>query len=103
VVKLSFTRLLVQQLCLSAMAFYSIHILQHDDLWVNGLHLQCFYFSSICEFWVLGFTFNVMSTNMKCKIEECARVGFELELGIDSIVLNNQFIKLSKKCFFLML
>jgi hypothetical protein len=47
----------------------------------------------------VGFTFNAMSMNMKCKIEECARVGFALELGIDSIILNNQFIKLSRKCF----
>jgi hypothetical protein len=52
---------------------------------------------------VLGFTFNVMSTNLKCKIEERARVGFVLELGIDSTILNNQLIKVSKICFFLML
>jgi hypothetical protein len=52
---------------------------------------------------MLGFTFNVISTNMKCKIDECTRVGFALELGIDSTILKNQFIKLSRKCFFLML
>jgi hypothetical protein len=38
---------------------------------------------------------------MECKIGEHTSVGFALELGTDSTVLNNQFIKLSKKCFFL--
>jgi len=52
---------------------------------------------------VLGFTFNAISMKIKCKIEEHARVGFAFELGIDSIVLNNQFVKLSRKCFFLIL
>jgi hypothetical protein len=52
---------------------------------------------------VLGFTFNAMSMKIECKIEEHARVGFALELGTDSTVLNNQFIKLSRKCFFLIL
>ncbi len=45
--KLSFTSLFVQQLCLSTMAFCSIHILYHDDLWVNGCHFQWCYFSSM--------------------------------------------------------
>jgi hypothetical protein len=53
---------------------------------------------------MLGFTFNaIMSMNIECKIEEHARVRFALELGTDSTVLNNQFVKLSKKYFFLIL
>ncbi len=52
---------------------------------------------------MLGFTFNPMSTKIECKIEEHARVGFALELGTDSTVLNNQFVKLSSKCFSLIL
>jgi hypothetical protein len=63
----------------------------------NVIFLQC------CEFSALGFTFNAMSMNLECKIEEHARVGFALELGMDSTDLNNQFVKLSKKCFFLIL
>jgi hypothetical protein len=33
--------------------------------------------------------FNAMSTNLECKIEEHTRVGFALELGTNSTVLNN--------------
>jgi hypothetical protein len=49
----------------------------------NVIFLQC------CEFEALGFTFNVMSTNLEFKIEEHAKVGFVLELGTNSTVLNN--------------
>jgi hypothetical protein len=56
---------------------FSMHIIN------DAIFLQC------CEFEVLGFFFNAMSTNLECKIEERTRVGFALELGTDSTVLND--------------
>jgi hypothetical protein len=55
--KLSFRSLIVQQFCLSTMAFCSIHILYHDDLWVNGYHFQWCYFSSMLWVLIVGIYF----------------------------------------------